>query len=98
VRNIPSKSRDLADENKSFDGMEMNRNNVLKLFLIWQCMHVVTRNTDCSIVERIFYIFCKKHISIKLFYLYQRFQFTDNYFFKIKFVLFLYLLLSALWG
>ena len=47
--------------------------------------------------ERIFYIFCKKHISIKLFYLYQRFQFTDNYFFKIKFVLFLYLLLSALW-
>ena len=35
---------------KVFDGMEMNRNNVLKLFLIWQCMHVVTRNTDCSIV------------------------------------------------
>ena len=34
-------------------------------------------------------------ISIKLFYLYQRLRCTDNYFFKIKFVLFLYLLLSA---
>ena len=33
----------------------------------------------------------------KLFYLYQRLQCTDNYFFKIKFVLFLYLLLSASW-
>jgi len=44
-----------------------------------------------------FYIFCKRQISIKLFYLYQRLQCTDNYFFKIKFVLFLYLLLSASW-
>ena len=36
------------------------------------------------------------NVSIKLFYLYQRLQCTDNYFFKIKFVLlFLYLLLSA---
>ena len=42
-----------------------------------------------------FYIFCKRQISIKLFYLYQRLQCTDNYFFKIKFDLFLYLLLSA---
>ena len=33
-------------------------------------------------------IFCKRQISIKLFYLYQRLQCTDNYFFKIKFVLF----------
>ena len=41
-------------------------------------------------------IFCKIQISIKLFYLYQRLQCTDNYFFQIKFVLFLYLLLSAL--
>jgi hypothetical protein len=31
------------------------------------------------------------------FLLYQRLQCTDNYFFKIKFVLFLYLLLSAPW-
>ena len=30
-------------------------------------------------------------------YFYQRLQCTDNYFFKIKFVLFLYLLLSASW-
>jgi hypothetical protein len=44
-----------------------------------------------------FYIFCKRQISMKLFYLYQRFQCTDNYFFKIKFVLFLYLLPSASW-
>jgi hypothetical protein len=33
-----------------------------------------------------------RQISIKLFYLYQRLQCTDNCFFKIKFVLFLYLL------
>ena len=40
-------------------------------------------------------IFCKRQISIKLFYLYQRLQCRDNYFFKIKFVFFLYLRLSA---
>ena len=28
------------------------------------------------------YIFCKRQISIKLFYLYQKLQCTDNYFFK----------------
>ena len=44
-----------------------------------------------------FYIFCKWQISVKLFYLYQRLQYTDNYFFKIKFALFLYLLLSTSW-
>jgi hypothetical protein len=36
-------------------------------------------------------IFCKRQISIKLFYLYQRLQCRDKYFFKIKFVFFLYL-------
>jgi hypothetical protein len=46
-------------------------------------------------LKEFFYIFCKRQISIKLFYLYQRLQCTDNYFFKIKFVLFLYLLLSV---
>ena len=40
-------------------------------------------------------IFCKRQISIKLFYLYQRLQCRDKYFFKIKFVFFLYLRLSA---
>jgi hypothetical protein len=45
--------------------------------------------------ERIFYIFYKRQISIKLFYLYQRLQCTDHYLFKIKFVFFVYLLLSA---
>ena len=37
-------------------------------------------------------IFCKRQIqvSIKLFYLYQRLQCRDKYFFKIKFVFFLY--------
>ena len=40
-------------------------------------------------------IFCKRQISIKLFNLYQRLQCRDNYFFKIKFVFFLYLRLSA---
>ena len=40
-------------------------------------------------------IFCKKQISIKLFYLYQRLQCRDKYFFKIKFAFFLYLWLSA---
>ena len=44
-----------------------------------------------------FYILCKRQISIKLFDLYQRLQCTDNYVFQIKFVLFLYLLLSASW-
>jgi hypothetical protein len=39
----------------------------------------------------------KRQISIKLFYLYQKLQCRDNYFFKIKFGFFLYLLLSALW-
>ena len=38
----------------------------------------------------------KRQISIKLFYLYQRLQCRDKYFFKIKFVFFLYLRLSAL--
>ena len=42
-------------------------------------------------------IFCKRQILIKLFYLYQRLQCRDNYFFKIKFVFFLYLRLSASW-
>ena len=41
------------------------------------------------------FIFCKRQISIKLFYLYQRLQCRDKYFFKIKFVFFLYLRLSA---
>ena len=40
-------------------------------------------------------IFCKRQISIKLFYLYQRLQCRDKYFFKIKIVFFLYLRLSA---
>ena len=47
-------------------------------------------------VTQLFSIFCKIQISIKLFYLYQRLQCTDNYFFQNKFVLFIYLLLSAL--
>ena len=41
-----------------------------------------------NVTQPFFYIFCKRQISIKLFYLYQRLQCTDNYFFKIKFVLF----------
>ena len=41
------------------------------------------------------YVFCKRQISIKLFYLYQRLQCTDNYFVKNKVVFLLYLLLSA---
>ena len=39
-----------------------------------------------SISGDFFYIFGKRQISIKLFYLYQRRQCTDNYFFKIKLV------------
>jgi hypothetical protein len=35
--------------------------------------------------------------NVKLFYLYQRLECRDNYFFKIKFVFFFYLLLSASW-
>jgi hypothetical protein len=38
------------------------------------------------------------NLIIKLFYLYQRLQCRDKYFFKIKFVFFLYLLLSASWS
>jgi hypothetical protein len=55
----------------------------------------------CSVLTfhnlKILNIFCKRQISIKLFYLYQRLQCRDNYFFKIKFVFILYLLLSASW-
>ena len=40
-------------------------------------------------------IFCKRQMSIKLFYKYQKLQCRDKYFFKIKFVFFLYLRLSA---
>jgi hypothetical protein len=40
-------------------------------------------------------IFCKRQISIELFYSYQRLQCRDKYFFKIKIVFFLYLRLSA---
>jgi hypothetical protein len=36
-------------------------------------------------------MFCKRQISIKLFYLHQRFQCRHKYFFKIKLVFFLYL-------
>jgi hypothetical protein len=43
-------------------------------------------------------IFCKRQISIKLFYLHQRLQCWDNYVFKIKFVCFHYLLLSVSWN
>ena len=39
--------------------------------------------------------FSVRQISIKLFYLYQRLPCRDKYFFKIKFVFFLYLRLSA---
>jgi hypothetical protein len=42
--------------------------------------------------------FSVRQISIKLFYLYQRHEYRDNYVFKIKFVFFLYLLLSVLWN
>ena len=40
-------------------------------------------------------IFSKRQISIKLFYLYQRLQCREKYFFKIEFVFFLYFRLSA---
>jgi hypothetical protein len=40
-------------------------------------------------------IFCKRQISIKLFYLYRSLQWRDKYFLKIKFVFCLYLRLSA---
>ena len=40
-------------------------------------------------LKELFHIFCKRQIVIKLFYLYQRLQYTDNYFFKIKLALFL---------
>jgi hypothetical protein len=43
-------------------------------------------------------IFCKWQISIKLFYLYQRLEYRDNYFFKMKFVFFLYWLsITTFW-
>ena len=41
---------------------------------------------------RILNIFSKRQILFKLFYLFQRLQWTDNCFFKINFVFFLYLL------
>jgi hypothetical protein len=43
-------------------------------------------------------IFCKRQISIKLIYLYQRLQCRDNYFFKVKFVFFLYMWLFSIKG
>ena len=47
-------------------------------------------NVRSSILKNL-NIFCKRQISIKLFYLYQRLQCRDKYFFKIQFVFFLYL-------
>ena len=44
------------------------------------------------------FTFSVRQISIKLFYLYQRHEYRDNYVFKIKLVFFLYLLLSVLWN
>ena len=55
---------------------------------------VLTFNSQ---LKKILAFSVKKQISIKLFYLYQRLQCRDNYFFKIKFVFFLYLRLSASW-
>jgi len=54
-------------------------------------------NVRSSTLKKNLNIFCKRQISIKLFYLYQGLQCRDNYFFKIKFVFFLYLMLSASW-
>ena len=44
-----------------------------------------------------FFVKDRYNVSIKLFYLYQRHEYRDNYFFKIKFDFFLYLLLSVSW-
>ena len=69
-------------------------------FLIptWWCENITASpcgfNVRSSTLKNL-NIFCKRQISIKLFYLYQRHQCRDKYFFKIKFVFFLYLWLSA---
>ena len=47
-----------------------------------------TKTPNVTQLKEFFYIFCKRQISIKLFYLYQRLQCTDDYFFKIKSVYF----------
>jgi hypothetical protein len=60
-------------------------------------VYIITVTTSAYHSRRCLNIFCKRQISIKLFYLYQRLQCRDNYFFKIKFVFFLYLRLSASW-
>ena len=59
------------------------------------CDGMLSAVVRLSNLKDFFYNFCEKQISIKLFYLYQRLKCTVNYFFKIKFVICLYLLLSA---
>jgi hypothetical protein len=64
----------------------------------WQCTQQKLQSI-CAVLTfdpEVWKKFYNRQISIKLFYLYQRFQCRDNYFFKIKFGFSLYLLLSAL--
>ena len=58
VPNIPSKSRGLADENKSFDGIEMIRNKrigTIYLFLFHQ------NKFEISIIFSVLYIYIYIH-------------------------------------
>jgi hypothetical protein len=84
--NIPSKSRGLAKP-RDFDGM-LGIGLSVSLYTtktpIAKCRFNVAQLKD-------FFTFSVKDRH-QLLYLYQRLQCTDNYFFKIKFVLFLYLL------
>jgi hypothetical protein len=69
----------------------------LKVIVIWRrqgnrWINTGVRYPTICLISEI--IFCKRQISIKLFYLYQRLQCRDKYFFKIKFVFFIYLRLS----
>ena len=79
------------------------------LTMYWFPVHEIEAISDMDLESKYCYFYhswdfvpyqrlqciCKRQISIKLFYLYQRLQCRDKYFFKIKFVFFLYLRLSA---
>jgi hypothetical protein len=96
IISIPSKKNIFPSaRSRDFDGMHSTRLPV-SMYTTKTPIDLCRFNVRSSALKNLS-IFCKRQISIKLCYLYQRLEYRDNYFFKIKFVFFLYLLLSASW-
>jgi len=82
-----------SSRSRDFDGM-LGTELPVSMYTTKTPIDMCRFNVRSSILKNL-HIFCKRQISIKLFYLYQTLQCRDNYFFKIKFVFFLYLRPSA---